>query len=144
MLFRKHFCSSLRFLLPPLIIRRTLLNRLCSCCEWDLMRHVSPSLITPSLHTLQTKGQISWRETQQDQQKHKWHGPKHTGNPHRGSGQIILLCKIHTERLYWISACLLCPTRLPRDCAECIPWDKRLSADMDKQGLKTHSGERVG
>lgn len=27
---------------------------------------------------------------------------------------------------------------------ECIPRDKRLSVDMDKQRLRTHSGGRVG
>lgn len=30
------------------------------------------------------------------------------------------------------------------DGGECIPRDKQLSVDMDKQRLRTHSGGRVG
>lgn len=63
--------------------------------------------------------------------------------PHRGSGQIILLSKTHSSRLYWLANCLICPTRRG-DGGECIPRDKQLSVDMDKQRLRTHGGGRVG
>lgn len=36
------------------------------------------------------------------------------------------------------------PDTAPGDGMECIPWDKQLSTDMDKQRLRTHSSGRVG
>ena len=36
------------------------------------------------------------------------------------------------------------PDAVCSDGGECIPRDKQLSIDMDKQRLRTHSGGRVG
>lgn len=63
---------------------------------------------------------------------------------YKGSRQIIVVPEIYFSRLYWLADCLICLTWLPRDGMECTSLDKRLSTDMGKQRLRTHSRGGVG